>query len=97
MSALGPIVKPISVSKLIKPRYVRKSSGEPKYKIVQRADPMPHGIVTRPCGALMVRRPVDLDRAMRHWADQWQHADPIIGFDDLNPCRAIWSRRDTGE
>ena len=90
-------MKAISVSTLIKPRYVRKPKGAPKYKIEQRDEPIPHGFITRPCGTLTVKRPVDLDRAMQHWADQWQHADPLIGFDDLNPCRAIWSRRHVPE
>lgn len=85
------------VTALARARRVRKPKAVPKYRVSQDDKPHPHGFTLRPCGTLTVDRAVDLDRAMKHWADKWQHADPLIGFDDLNPCRAIWSRRDTGE
>jgi hypothetical protein len=94
MSALGPIVKPVSVSTLIKPRYVRKPKSAPKYRLVQSKVKLPGSGIH---GELIVKKPDDLERAMNHWLDKWQHARPGITYSDIDPCKAHWSRLDTGE
>lgn len=43
-------------------------------------------------GEMRVLKPVEMDRAMNHWLDIWQHARPSISYSDIDPCKAHWSR-----
>ncbi|MBS4046536.1 MAG: hypothetical protein KG075_09370 [Alphaproteobacteria bacterium] len=85
----GAVGKPVSVSKLIKPRYVRKPRVEPKYRLVQSETKLAGSGI---CGELIVKKPADLERSMKHWLDKWQHANPGITYSDIDPCKAHWSR-----
>lgn len=80
-----PRLEPVTA--LTKARNARPPKAGPKYRIGQTSVRAPFAY-----GFLRVKKPVDLQRAMDHWLYRWQHANPSISYNDLDPCEARWSR-----